>query len=145
MSSETKFEFHGVTQTATGQGSQNMVGQNTNTVNIAGGGVVPTVEQVFKAVEDALPDDVYDEVKKEVTEPLVTMAEMPVEAAKADPTFMERAEGLLERLKPYVPQITNGLAVFGTAALESLGGGNLIVAGLLALCKAGVSAASEQS
>lgn len=119
-------------------GGQNNIGKT----EIAGdqvqnnnyGAMVPTVDEVFSAIEKDLPEEEAGELKAAVLQPLMTLAQLsPKEQASED--VKEQAEPLYARLVPYVPQIAKGLATFGEAALTAVASSNPIVAGLLAVCK----------
>lgn len=97
-------------------------------------GALPSVDQVFDAVAESLPEEVADEMKAGVIEPLQKLAALAPEEQKSE-DVKEQAEPLYQRLVPYAPQITKGLLTFGEAALTSLASSNPIVAGLLAVCK----------
>lgn len=141
MSSGNSFNFGNIQQTASGDGSVNQIGNNTATTTVNKGDGVPTVPEVFGAIEKALPaieatadDDSAEEIQEAVLRPLQTFAELPAEEQK-EPEKWEQAQSLISRLVPYAPAIGKGLAVFGEAALSALASRNPIVAGILAVCK----------
>jgi len=136
MSSSNTFNFGEIKQEASGAGSVNQVGNNTATTSV-GNLPVPTIPQVFDAMESALSeiksDEGNEEINQSVLMPLQSLAELPT--SQHTPDVMEQAQSLINRLVPYAPSIGKGLAVFGQAALSSLASSNPIMAGILAVCK----------
>jgi hypothetical protein len=104
----------------------------TNTQHVATGG--PTPLEVLAAAAAALPEDVAEDLQEAVIQPLVALASLPV-AEQTTPDVAERADALLLRLSPWLPNISKAVAVFGEAALTALASSNPIIAGLVALCK----------
>jgi hypothetical protein len=131
--SGNSFNFGPINQVASGAGAVNQIGNNTATTHV-GREPVPTVEEVFSAIEKELPPEEAGEIKSAVLQPLMTLAQLPPKE-QASEDVMEQAEPLYARLVPYAPQIGKGLLAFGEAALSALASSNPIIAGLLAVCK----------
>jgi hypothetical protein len=96
-----------------------------------------TVDNVFGAVRESLqelPEADRDEFESKVVGELRTMAKMPADEQR-DPTIMERAQVLFDRLSPFAPKINKAVLAFGEASLSSLASRNPIIQGLLAAVK----------
>lgn len=135
--SEGGFVFN---NTVTGNGTNIAQGQ-TVTQDIKqtfGGDGLPTVAQVFQAVEkeieQSLPPETAEEIKTGVIQPLCAMAELPIDEQKSD-AIKQQAEPLYLKLAPYAPAISKAIMTFGEAALTALASSNPIVAGLVAVCR----------
>lgn len=160
----SKWNFGALNQMASGAGSVNQVGEITNTNNIGDNSGSVSVEQIFAAIIAAVeaPDGptpptatpapapqpvdpasqptpgapvASSPVAEDTVAPLQSLACMSL-VDQTKPDIQAKAANLFERLVPYAPQIAKGLAVFGSAALESLANRNPIIAGVCAVCKA---------
>lgn len=97
-----------------------------------------TVAAVFDAVADAikeLPEADREGFEAQVVEPLRAMAALPL-VQQQEPSTMEKAQALFDRLSPFAPTINKAVMAFGEASLTALASSNPIVSGLLATVKA---------
>jgi hypothetical protein len=140
MSSGNTFNFGGVQQTASGQGSVNQVGNNTATINNSGSNV-PSVEQVYEAVLQSVPEEVREEIETEVIQPI----KMELQSLSANPIALteEKKQSVVEwmtekcrKLLPYAQAIHPRLIAFGKVALTAVPPpANLFCSALLAACE----------
>lgn len=98
------------------------------------------IDKLFDAVRQALAD--YDipgfelaEINTQVVDPLNTLAKEAQGSQSVEPSLLEKASALLERLKPYSGKITESLLVFSESILLSFAASNPVVAGLLSVLK----------
>ena len=97
-----------------------------------------TVETVFEAINEAmveLPEVDREEFETQVVEPLRLMANLPV-AQQQEPSMMEKAQSLIERISPFASTINKAVMAFGEGSLSALASSNPIISGLLSAVKA---------
>lgn len=130
------FEFN---NTLSGGGNTQInQGQNVSASQENGPGSPATVDEVFSAIDQAveeLPEADREEFKLEVVEPLKLMANLPI-AEQQEPTTLEKAKALAERLSPFAPKINKFLGAVTRSGLELLAASNPIAGVLLAGVKA---------
>jgi len=109
-----------------GDGNNIQVGDsNTQNIQQTFGGKAPTLDAVLGAVVESLPEDVREELVKEVIEPIQEEANLlaampPEEAEEKKPTVIERVTSLCGKLAPYAPTIQKSLLAFGEASLIAI-------------------------
>lgn len=120
-----------------GQIGQQNIGQSGGeaTANVEIGGAAVTPREVFRALEDAIPEAEREAMVDEVIEPLRTMAELPPEEQEK-PEQKEKAAGFIARLMPYAPAAQAAVLAFGEGALSALVSSNPVVRGVLEAIKA---------
>lgn len=135
MSDGDAFEFN---NTVHGDGAQINQGKQVSATQTNSSAEKVTANRVFDAVAESLaelPEAGREEFEAQVIEPLRLMANLPI-AQQQEPSTLEKAQALFERLSPFAPTINKAVLAFGEASLTALASSNPIVSGLLATVKA---------
>ena len=101
---------------------------NTQHVVQHNGQSSPTVEQVVEKINEAIPESEPEDLKQKIQH----FASLSLEEQKADSSQLQ---SIISRIEPYAPHIGKSLAVFGEAALTTLGATNPLLAGIIAVCR----------